>query len=36
MLDSNINIDKVKEKLSKFTTIKDQRECNILKYEITH
>jgi hypothetical protein len=31
-----ISIDKLKEKLGKFTTLKDQRECFILKYEITY
>lgn len=31
-----INIDSLKEKLAKFTTIKDQRDCNILKYELTY
>jgi len=29
-----ITVDKLKEKLSKFTDVKDQRECFILKHEI--
>jgi len=31
-----ISLDKIKEKLSKFTAIKDQRECYILKYDIIY
>ncbi|MBN2367813.1 ATP-binding protein [Candidatus Woesearchaeota archaeon] len=30
------SIDEIKEKLSKFTSIKDQRECHILKYDIIY
>lgn len=30
------SIDQLKEKLSKFTTIKDQRDCNILKYDVAY
>lgn len=31
---TNFELDKVKEQLSSFTTILDQQECNILKYEV--
>jgi uncharacterized protein len=31
-----LDIDKIKEKISKFTTIKDQRECYILKHELIY
>ena len=31
-----IGIDDMKEKISKFTTIKDQRDCFILKHDITY
>jgi hypothetical protein len=31
-----ITVDKLKEKLSKFTDVKDQRECFILKHEILY
>jgi hypothetical protein len=34
--EAKLGIDEIKEKLSKFTTIKDQRECFILKHEITY
>lgn len=34
--DSKLDIDLLKEKLSKFTTIKDQRECFILRHEIQY
>jgi uncharacterized protein len=34
--DSKLDIDKLKEKYSKFTTIKDQRECFILRHEIQY
>jgi uncharacterized protein len=34
--DSKLTVDQIKEKLSKFTTVKDQRECFILKHEITY
>ena len=34
--DSKITVDKLKEKLSKFTDVKDQRECFILKHEILY
>ena len=30
------NIDTIKELLSKFTSIKDQRECYIVKYELKY
>ncbi|MFH0876544.1 MAG: DUF87 domain-containing protein [archaeon] len=30
--ESKVSIDKIKEKISKFCTIKDLRECNIVKY----
>ena len=33
-IEAKANIDNVKEKLSKFTSIKDFRECYILKYDI--
>jgi len=33
-LEKQKNIDKIKEKMSKFTTIKDLRECWLVKYEI--
>ena len=35
-LDPTISIDKIIERLSKFTTIIDQRECFILKHEILY
>ncbi len=31
-----ISVDKIKEILSKFTTIKDQRECFIVRYELEY
>jgi len=31
-----ISLDEIKEKISKFTTVKDQRECHILKYDIIY
>ncbi len=31
-----ITIDEIKEKISKFTAIKDQRECYILKYDVVY
>jgi hypothetical protein len=35
-LDSRINLDAYKEKLSKFTSVKDQRECFILRHDVTY
>ncbi|MBN1502575.1 ATP-binding protein [Candidatus Woesearchaeota archaeon] len=35
-LEPKANLDKVKEMLSKFTTIKDQRECFIVKYDVKY
>ncbi|MBT3720462.1 ATP-binding protein [archaeon] len=35
-LDPKQDIDKIKENISKFTTIKDQRECFVLKHEIIY
>ncbi len=34
--ESKVTIDVMKKKLSKFTTVKDSRECNILKYNIIY
>ncbi len=34
--DRRISLDELKEKLSKFTKIKDQRECFILKYDLIY
>lgn len=34
--ESKISIDKIKEKLSNFTKVKDQRDCFILKYNILY
>ena len=33
-LDKKKNIDKMKERLSKFTTIKDLRECWLVTYDV--
>ncbi|MEM4397252.1 MAG: DUF87 domain-containing protein, partial [Candidatus Woesearchaeota archaeon] len=34
--EKKISIDKIKEKLSNFTKIKDQRECFILRYDVKY
>lgn len=34
--DANVSIDKMKENLSKFVSVVDQRECNILVYDVVH
>ena len=35
-LEAKISLDIIKEKISKFTTVKDQRECHILKYDVVY
>ncbi len=34
--EAKVSVDDIKEKLAKFADIKDQRECNIVKYDISY
>jgi hypothetical protein len=33
-LPSQVNLDEVKEQLSRFTKVLDQQECNLVRYEL--